>query len=208
MRGSLFQDRFCVCGGDLIAVTTAGGVWRVTSAGAATELVSLEDHLEGVTTVPNDSSKYGPWAGKILVGAEESGLVFAIDCDGESVVPYEIGIAPEDIDIIPANQNFFGVGFGDATLYGAPPSEFASMVSDILMTQELPGILWHVRRDGSAFQKTAIAEVTQWEHVTFSTAGLPNILPVDPLLLEPPSAENPAGTDHTVTATIDDPAGQ
>ena len=33
MRGSLYVDRTGVWGGDLIAVTTRGGVWRVTRDG-------------------------------------------------------------------------------------------------------------------------------------------------------------------------------
>ena len=36
MRGSLYIDRTGVFGGDLIVVTTAGGVWRVNAAGLAT----------------------------------------------------------------------------------------------------------------------------------------------------------------------------
>ncbi|HEY3121132.1 MAG TPA: hypothetical protein VGL15_10955, partial [Vicinamibacteria bacterium] len=36
LRGSLFQDRYCAFGGDLLVVTTDGNVWRVTSAGEAT----------------------------------------------------------------------------------------------------------------------------------------------------------------------------
>src|SRR5439155_11323983 len=62
VRGSLFQDRFCAAGGDLIAVTgneqngstandLVGNVWRVTSAGAATKIASNNKHLEGVTTI-------------------------------------------------------------------------------------------------------------------------------------------------------------
>lgn len=66
LRRSLHIDRTGVFGGDLIVVTTepAGNVWRVTSTGVATKLASLGTHLEGLTTVPNDSVKYGPWAGK------------------------------------------------------------------------------------------------------------------------------------------------
>lgn len=41
MRGSLYVDRTGVFGGDLIAVTTTGGVWRVSSSGAMTRLASL-----------------------------------------------------------------------------------------------------------------------------------------------------------------------
>ncbi len=51
VRGSLFQDRFCAAGGDLIVVTgneqngvpandNVGNVWRVTSAGVATKVAT------------------------------------------------------------------------------------------------------------------------------------------------------------------------
>jgi len=213
MRGSLFQDRFCAFGGDLIVVTTVGSVWRVTSAGVPSLLASLGTHLEGVTTVPDDPSKYGPWAGKILAGAEDEDRIYSIAANGDTAA-FDLGISPEDIEVIPANQNFFGVDFSGSTLWGAPPSEFTGMVGDILVSQESPipdggAPLWHVRwtGTGSDFQATVVAEVGQWEHITFSTAGLPNILPIDPVELSPITAENPAGTDHTVTARIRDLGG-
>jgi len=82
VRGSLFQDRFCAAGGDLIVVTgneqsdppvntSVGNVYRVTSAGAATLVGTTNTHLEGVTTVPNLPLVYGPLAGRILAGAED-----------------------------------------------------------------------------------------------------------------------------------------
>jgi hypothetical protein len=60
---------------------------------------------------------------------------------------------------------------------GAPASQFASMGGDLLVTQELPGILWRVRWTGAAFETTELARVSQWEHVTFSTAGIVEIAP-------------------------------
>lgn len=176
MRGGLFQDRFCAFGGDLIVVTTTGGVFRVTSAGVPTTVAVLNTHLEGLTTVPNDAARYGPWAGKILAGAEAAGCVYAIDALG-SATCWSLGIDPEDIDIIPANENFFGVDFGSQTLWGAPPSEFTSMVGDVLIAQEIPGVLFRVRWDAGtdAFQVERVAQVAQWEHVTFSTAGIREI---------------------------------
>jgi len=176
MRGSLFQDRYCAFGGDLIAVTTAGNVWRVTSAGVPTQLVSVSTHLEGVTTVPNDVIKYGPWAGKILAGAEEQTRIYVIAGIGNSTF-YDLGINPEDIDIIPANENFYGVNYPVA-LQGAPASQFASMVGDILFTQESPGNLYRVHWNGTNFVPTLEASVSQWEHVTFSPAGIKEIPPV------------------------------
>ena len=177
MRGSLHIDRTGVWGGDLIVVTTAGGVWRVTAAGVPTKVAQITTHLEGLVTVPDDTTRYGPWAGKILIGAEAQTRIYSVSTSG-SVTPYNLGIQPEDIEIVPANENFFGVDFGGSRLMGAPPSEFAGMVGDVVIAQEFPGILWRVRWNGSNFEVTEIARVGQWEHVTFSTAGVPCLPPV------------------------------
>ncbi|HEX7181035.1 MAG TPA: CARDB domain-containing protein, partial [Thermoanaerobaculia bacterium] len=179
MRGSLFQDRYGVFGGDLIAVTTTGGVWRVNADGVAARLAQINTHLEGVTTVPDNPAKYGPWAGKILIGAENQDRIYTVSATG-SVSYYAIGVAPEDIEIIPENENFYGVDYGGRTLWGAPASAFADMVGDLLIAQESPGILWHVRWDAASgkFQKKSLAQVRQWEHVAFSPAGLLTIPPV------------------------------
>jgi RHS repeat-associated protein/uncharacterized repeat protein (TIGR01451 family) len=186
MRGSLFQDRYGVFGGDLIVVTTAGGVWRITAAGQATRLAHIGTHLEGVTTVPDDPAKYGPWAGRILIGAEHQGLIYTVSAAG-AVSSYQIGISPEDIEIIPENENFYGVDYGAGTLWGAPASAFAGMVGDVLIAQEGPGFLWHVRWDAASgqFVKKVLAQVAQWEHVTFSPAGLDTVPPVEPGTVEP-----------------------
>ena len=177
MRGSLYVDRTGVFGGDLIVVTTTGGVWRVTSGGTPTFLANVGTHLEGLVTVPNDAGRYGPWAGKILAGAEDQGLIYSIAPNG-STSSYALGINPEDIDIVPANQNFFGIDFSSRTLWGADASQWSSIVGDIIMAQEY-GPLWHVRWNGSSFETDVVSNVAQqWEHVTFSTAGVPCVPPV------------------------------
>jgi len=176
LRGSLHVDRTGVFGGDLIVVTTEGGVWRVSSSGNATMVANVAERLEGLTTIPNEEEKYGPWAGKILAGAEEESRIYAIDADGNFDF-YELGIEPEDIDVIAGSENFFGVDYGGSTLWGAPPAEFAEMVGDVLIAQEHPGILWHVRWDGEEFDVREVARVSQWEHVTFSSAGISEVAP-------------------------------
>jgi hypothetical protein len=118
LRGSLYVDRTGVFGGDLIAVTTAGGVWRIGAGQSATQLANLGVHLEGVITVP-DEARYGPWRGKILVGAEDQTLLWTVDPQGATQA-YNLGIRPEDIDLIPANENFFGVDYGNSRLVGPP----------------------------------------------------------------------------------------
>jgi hypothetical protein len=207
LRGSLHVDRTGVFGGDLIVVTTTGGVWRVNSSGSARLLKDLGTHLEGVTTVPNED-RYGPWAGKILAGAEDQGRIYAVDPEGneESAAAgaddclaedgcFELGIKPEDIDIIPANENFFGVDFGSRTLWGATPDQFADMVGDVLIAQEDQGILWHVRWNGTSFDKEELTRVELWEHVTFSSAGIAEI----PVL--PPTTTDGNGLSPVLLAT-------
>lgn len=178
MRGSLFQDRYCVAGGDLIVVTTTGGVWRINSANVPTLVTRINGiHLEGLSTVPN-LPQYGPWAGKILAGAEGQTNFWAIDPVTRTHVSYNLGIRPEDIDIVPAGENFFGTNFAAGLLMGAPASAFSGIVGDFVIAQESPGILWHVWWNGSAFMREVLANVPQWEHVTFAPAGVVNILPL------------------------------
>ncbi|MFY9224897.1 MAG: Calx-beta domain-containing protein [Blastocatellia bacterium] len=176
LRGSLHVDRTGVFGGDLIVVTTAGGVWRINSQGEPTKLASIPTHLEGLITVPNDVEKYGPWAGKILTGAEQQGRFYTIDIQGQ-VEAYTLEgtdgpIKPEDIDLIEANQNFFGVNYGGARIVGAPASAFADMVGDILVSQETPGYLYRVHWNKLYFEVTQLAQVPQWEHMTFAKSGI------------------------------------
>ncbi len=160
MRGSLHIDRTGVFGGDLIVVTTAGGVWRVNSTGQATRLASLGTHLEGLSTIPDDPARYGPWAGKILIGAEGQGRLYTVDVTGSTSF-FEIGISPEDIDIVPPNENFFGVDFGAGRLMGAAASQFAGMIGDLLISQEGGGPLYRVHWNGTAFEKTLLATVAR-----------------------------------------------
>jgi hypothetical protein len=54
------------------------------------------------------------------------------------------------------------------------------MVGDVLIAQEHPGILWHVRWDGEEFDANEVAQVSQWEHVTFSSAGISEIAVLPP----------------------------
>jgi hypothetical protein len=56
----LYVDRTGIYGGDVIAVTTSGGIWRINSTGLATRVALLGTALNGVTTIPEASEKYGP----------------------------------------------------------------------------------------------------------------------------------------------------
>lgn len=184
MRGSLYIDRTGVFGGDLIAVTTGGEVWRVDNTGVPTMLADVNTHLEGTITVPANAARYGPLAGKIIAGAESQGLLYSIDPAG-NVASYNVGVAVEDIDLIVGNENFFGVNFGRSRIMGALASDFAGLAGEILLTQEFPAGggsgLFVLTWNGSDLQAQQLAlsatsaPVGQWEHVTFAPAGIVEI---------------------------------
>jgi RHS repeat-associated protein len=174
LEAGLFVDRTGVFGGDLIAVTTTGGVWRITSAGVPTRIADLGTALEGVTTIPNDVPNYGPWAGRILVGAKTQNAVYAVDAAG-AFTSYAIGISPQDIRIIPAHENFYGVDPAGSKIWGASDDAFAGIIGDILIAQGSPGVLVRASWNGSEIEVGPIAEVASWKQITFSPAALSEI---------------------------------
>jgi uncharacterized repeat protein (TIGR01451 family) len=174
-------------GGDLIAVTTRGGVWRIDAAGDArrvTQTITADSRggvespvaFDSVMVAPNNAARYGPWAGKILAVAAGQGRVYAIGPEG-AVESFDLGLARvNNILVIPAKENFFGIAIdrqsndpssdrasGLKTVWGASAMDFAPFEGDLLVAQsagegcECQPSLWRVQWDGSGFQKTRIA---------------------------------------------------
>ena len=144
--------------------------------------------------------KYGPWAGKIVAGAEDLNGFFYIDTEGNisfiSLAINGIGLAPEDIDIIPPNENFYGVDLGSNQVLGAPAATFKDMVGDFLVTQERGANppLYHVKWNPNTNQfvsKVLYSGSATWEHVTFSPANLNNLESRSNIIAD-------AGPDQTV----------
>jgi Divergent InlB B-repeat domain len=181
LRGGLFQDVFCVVDGDLIVTTTAGDVWRVTSAGVATEVASsVGQFLEGPTTVPDNSVRYGPWAGQILASDEANGVIWSIDPTTGVTGRWDGGGAfgsAEGVHVVPPNQNFFGVDFADGMIQGAAASQFTGVVGDVVLATESPGKLLDITWNGTSFESYDLltADVGQWEGTTFAPASLPGV---------------------------------
>jgi hypothetical protein len=194
LRGSLYVDQTGVFGGDLIVVTgdgstsgTGGGVWRVTSAGVATLLTNLATHLEGVITVPNDEAKYGPWASKIVIGAESKEEIIAVDAN-KIPVRYSIQTGPfeflraEDFDLIPTNEHLYVTQFSDSDegqIIKIPKDRFTNFQGDILVTQEgdpahgTSAALHILRWDGCGFLMRRIVHNGHFEHATFAPTDIP-----------------------------------
>jgi RHS repeat-associated protein/uncharacterized repeat protein (TIGR01451 family) len=171
LRGQLYIDRTGVFGGDLIVATTTGNIWRVTSAGVPTKLASVGVPPEGLITLPTDQLHYGPFAGKIVTGSENSTLIFMIDPQGV-LTSFDLGIAAEHIKLVNPNENFFGVDFGSSRLLGIPAAELAGMVGDLIIGEESPGNLWQIHWNGTRFEGTKFARVSQWEGATMAPAGI------------------------------------
>jgi hypothetical protein len=186
MRGSLYVDRTGIFGGDVIVVTTTGGVWRINKAGVPTSITPSKGvHLEGMIVVPNLPVRFGPLAGKIIVGAEEQKNMWVISPNGDSYTMDTGGFAIEDIDIVMPHENFFGVNFGTSRLLGATAKECEPMIGDILLTTETvtPGTsgLARLQWDGTNITIVPVplgagsATVGQWEHTTFANASVVEI---------------------------------
>jgi hypothetical protein len=205
IRGGLYIDQSGSFSGDLIAVTgdhpdTGGGVWRIKSSGVATRLADINDnpypHLEGVITLTNDLAKWGPWAGKILTGAESAvdqnnnydPMLYTIDPNG-SVTPYDTmmmvlgGIGSEDFDLIPTNQDLYCVNEGNNTIEKVSSTLFNNYVGDLLITQSGDGsysatpklfiISWN-NSAGKFIIRSISHPNRNFEHVTFAPISLPS----------------------------------
>ncbi len=169
--GGLYLDRTGVYGGDLIVVTTTGGVWRVNAAATATKLVSLDTRLAGVTTVPEDPDRYGPWSGKILAGAKDLSSVYTIDPLGQTS-SLQLDVHPQDIDIVPAQENFFATDTVGRKIWGASDGAFAGIIGDILVTQESPGVIKRLRWNGIEFVGSELASAAELQQVAFAPSGI------------------------------------
>jgi hypothetical protein len=200
LRGGLHIDDTGVWGGDLIVGTTTGDVWRVTAAGVSTFVGSVPNAgegvtIEGITTIPNNP-KYGPWAGKILAGSDGP-LLYTFTPSGFDQ-SWDLGFSStENLNVIPANEDFYGVDFADGQLVRAGAGQWTGMVGDIALGEE-NGNLWDVRWDGSSFVNTLLAQIGQFEGATFAPVSLP---PADPLV-SARGKDVSATEGQSVTATV------
>jgi hypothetical protein len=182
----------------LIAVTgnqptEGGGVWRIHSPTNVTQLANITNninpHLEGVVTLTNDPVEWGPWAGKIITGAESAldgnfnhqPLIHAIDTNG-AVRSFMLDIEPEDFDIIPPNQDLYCVDFDNSAVVKLRRDYFTNYVGGLLITQAgefdpvaHPSKLFVVQWDNDTtnFVIHSLTGPGKFEHVTFAPINLP-----------------------------------
>jgi hypothetical protein len=201
LRGSLYVDQTGIFSNQVIAVTSDGGftgslkgVWRLDSQAHPTLLANIATlHLEGVITLPNDTNKFGPWAGKIITGDEDAspeGLIYTIATNGvvttnDTSTFVSGGIRTEDFDIIPPNQNLYGCDPEANQIVKLPTIYFTNYVGDLLITDagevSAPAKLFIVHWDTATTNFIAIripyiradGSSGDFEHVTFAPIDFP-----------------------------------
>jgi hypothetical protein len=203
LRGSLYVDQTGVFSNSLIVVTSEGsssgskkGVWRVDAQAHPTLLTNLATaHLEGVITLPNDTNRWGTWAGKIITGDEDfspNPVIYTIAVNG-AVILYDTtnlisgGIHPEDFDIIPTNQNLYCVAFNDGnssahTIVKLSKDYFSGYAGDLLITDagenvppaKLFVVHWDAASTNFVTRRVQFFDPSRrFEHVTFAPIDLP-----------------------------------
>ena len=203
LRGSLYVDQTGVFSNQVIAVASEGsfsssrkGVWRVDAQAHPTLLTNLATaHLEGVITLPNDTNRWGSWAGKIITGDEDfspNPVIYTIAANG-AVVLYDTtnlisgGIHPEDFDIIPTNQNLYCVAFDDANIGASSivklsKDYFTDYVGDLLITDAGENVApakffivhWDAANTNFVTRRVQFFDPSRrFEHVTFAPIDLP-----------------------------------
>ncbi len=215
VTGALCLDQTGLFGHDLIVVTgngeyQGGNVWRVTSlpggaSGSKTLFATIpgdptSPSLEGVITLPADSQKYGPLAGKIVTSSKwrewpEPPLLYAIDTNQSiSALPLDI-VFPEDLDIIPSDangncsQDLYCSATVDDCIYRLPKEALAGCGGDILVT-DAGEVVWgwaklvvlHWDATSATFLRKTIFHAAGFnngffEHVCFAPFSLPALPP-------------------------------
>jgi hypothetical protein len=148
----LYVDQTGIFSNDLVAVagnSSLSGytntIWLVDSTGKSTLLTTnLSDSLEweGLITLPNDTNKYGVFAGKMVIGVESGAKIYTVDTNG-TMTPYYTtnwapnGIQPECFNVIPTNvasQNLYWAT-EESGLFKMSGANFTNYTGDLLITQ-------------------------------------------------------------------------
>lgn len=200
VRAAAHLDETGIFGNDLLVGTTEGEVWRIDSNAAAdcstgcTMVADIIGPVQSLTVVPDDPSRWGRFAGTILVGQEpwvdstntlRGHRLWAID--GPTVLDWLFPQYGTDLDLVVPGANFFGIDASQGTLFGADASQFAGSLGTILLTDASgngPGTgLWELSYDFvidgfvfDEFQQDGFTNIN-WAQVTFAPAGILQIPP-------------------------------
>lgn len=154
-------------GGDLIAATDTGRIWRVGAFGSENLLFDLGTSVKGVAIIPKHFERYGWLAGKLLVGAADQQGMYALGAEGQATF-LSLGINVKDIDVITPEENLFAVSTRGGKLFSVSSSEFANDAGDILITSADAEAFYILNWNGAAFQTSAIDIGEEIDQTTYA----------------------------------------
>jgi hypothetical protein len=161
-------DHVGTFGFDMIVTCNNGNVYRVNSSGTPSFVASTGTFLEG-PAIP--SATFGPLGGQIWAADENSGTVWAISSGG-SVTAAVTYPSAESVHVVPQNPCSFGNSngalfsamFADNQIWAWPPSDFAGLGGNVLVTSEFGGGIGRVAFNGSSYvTSTFSGETNQHE---------------------------------------------
>ncbi len=175
---SIAFDPYGNYGGDMIVATMSGYVYRVNSAGAATQLASLGVDTEGLDFTPQAFGSIA--AGTLVVLSEGDGRVRAIT-PGGTVNDLGLGFSsPEMLSFVPLDftfaldplAGFYAARYPNEVVKAAA-SDFSAYAGQAIVTEEITHDIYRISWDGTQFIKTFIADFGgQPEDGIFVTAAI------------------------------------
>jgi hypothetical protein len=176
----IFFDPGTSFGGNMLVATTSGNIYKITSGGAISLVASIGENSEGMDIA---SSAWGPYAGDLLVGSEDSGTVRLVSPTGTVTVLGSVGEFPgvETVSVVPLNlnaadplQGFYVANYPNNIQF-ATASNFMSLLGDAIITDEFGGnTMWAVSYNGTGFTVAPFTftgnSISQFEDGEFVTS--------------------------------------
>ena len=169
--GGMVVDESGLFGGDLIAITGGGRIWRVGSGGESSLFAYLGANAKGTIILPIDAERYGPLSGSLLVGAAERKGIYVIDSQGRSSF-FPLENVAGDIDVIRENENYYAAT-RDGELFTIGSGAFAGRAGDVLVTSADSNSLTALHWNGSGFEAATFEIDENAGQAVFSPMAVP-----------------------------------
>ena len=156
-------------GGKMLVTTNAGNIYTFNSAGTPTLLASVGEDTEGMDIA---GSKYGKFAGQLLVSSEGSGRIRAISPTGTVTVLQDAGggdvhiPSAETVSVVPLTssgnplEGFYVANFA-VDIQFAPLAQFAGLEGDAIVTSEFGSAspVWDLSYNGDALGTFDVTQI-------------------------------------------------
>jgi hypothetical protein len=151
---SIAFDPYGLYGHEMIVATSAGNVYRVNNAGAATLLANVGEDAEGLSFAPQAFGNFA--AGTLFVASESSGTLRAITPGGTKTTVVSGLFGAEMVSFVPLNlgssgsavEGFYAAAFPN-DIQKADAADFAGLLGQAIITSETGHHVFAVRWDAA-----------------------------------------------------------